>query len=226
MDYVIIVAGGKGLRMGGNTPKQFLPIGGQPVLMHTIQRFHSYSKELNIILVLPPEHITYWQQLCTQHHFAIPHKVVGSGVTRFESSLNGLGAIPDSDGGLVAFHDGVRPFVSADTISRCFDKARKEFACIPVLPVTDTLRLVEADGNAKNVLRSDYRIVQTPQVFHISIAKQAFRQPYQEAFTDDASVIEHMGYTVKMVEGNKENIKLTTPYDLRIADFLLHQPAF
>lgn len=221
MDYVIIVAGGKGLRMGSETPKQFLPVGGQPVLMHTIARFHAYDADLHIIVVLPHEQQDYWHALCREQAFDIPHTIVDGGRTRFESSKHGLAAIPDSEEGVVAIHDGVRPFVSIETIGRCFSAARETGAVIPVLPVTDTLRLVGNDGSGHNVLRSDYRIVQTPQTFCIATAKKAFDCDDSPAFTDDASVIEAAGGTVAMVDGNRENIKITTPFDLTVAEALL-----
>ena len=220
-DYIIIVAGGKGLRMGADIPKQFLPVGGKPVLMHTLERFRSYSPTIQIILVLPHEQQDYWRQLCELHHCTVEHKVVDGGATRFHSSQNGLAAIPDQAEGMVGIHDGVRPFVSEEVIKTCFSTARKSHAVIPVLPVTDTLRYLDKQGGGKNVLRSDYRIVQTPQVFDIQLAKRAFRQPYSEAFTDDASVVEALGMEVTMVDGNRENIKLTTPYDLRIAEAII-----
>ena len=221
MDYIIIVAGGKGLRMGGEIPKHFMEIGGEPVLMHTIKRFREYSETLNIILVLPHDQQDYWHMLCEQHHFNVAHQVVDGGETRFDSSKNGLNAIPDDEEGVVGIHDGVRPFVSVDVIDRCFEMARDEYACIPVLPVTDTIRYVDQHGGGKNVMRSDYRVVQTPQTFDISLLKQAFQRPYQENFTDDASVVEALGCQVQMVEGNRENIKITTPFDLIIAEALL-----
>lgn len=220
MDYIIIVAGGKGLRMGGDLPKQFLPIGGKPVLMRTIERFREYSAELQIILVLPREQQDYWRQLCAKHHFAIEHRVVDGGATRFHSSQNGVAAVPDDADGVVGIHDGVRPFVSVETIARCFEAARQFGAALPVLPVTDTLRRVTDDGGY-NVQRNDYRTVQTPQTFDAQLLKQAFRQPYSDAFTDDASVVEAMGHKVTMVDGNRENIKLTTPFDLVVAEAVL-----
>lgn len=219
MDYIIIVAGGKGLRMGGDLPKQFLPIGGKPVLMRTIERFREYSDALKIILVLPREQQDYWRQLCAKHHFAVEHTVVDGGATRFHSSQNGVAAVPDNADGVVGIHDGVRPFVSVETIARCFEAARQYGAALPVLPVTDTLRRVTDDGGY-NVQRTNYRTVQTPQAFDAQLLKQAFRQTYSDAFTDDASVVEAMGHKVTMVDGNRENIKLTTPYDLRLAEFL------
>lgn len=221
MNYTIIVAGGKGLRMGADLPKQFLPVGGCPVLMRTIERFHEYDPSMQIILVLPRDHQPYWRELCQKHQFTLPHRIADGGDTRFASSLSGLNAIPDNAEGLVAIHDGVRPFVSVDTIGRSFDEASRSEACIPVLPVTDTLRLLHDDGTGENVLRSRYRSVQTPQVFDIQLAKHAFRQPYDDAFTDDASVIERLGHTVTMVDGNRENIKLTTPFDLKLAQFII-----
>lgn len=221
MDYIIIVAGGKGLRMGGDLPKQFLPIGGRPVLMHTIARFHDYDPALQIILVLPRDQQAYWRTLCAQHHFDLPHRIADGGDTRFDSSKNGLALVPDEAEGVVAFHDGVRPFVSAEVIGRCLDAARDDYAAIPVMPVTDTLRYIDR-GHAHNVQRDHFRTVQTPQAFDISLAKQAFNQPYRDTFTDDASVIESLGCQVTMVEGNRENIKLTTPFDLKIAEILMH----
>ena len=223
MDYIIIVAGGKGLRMGGEIPKQFMEIGGMPVLMHTLKRFREYSEKLNIILVLPHDQQEFWHNLCEKHHFDVAHQVVDGGETRFGSSKNGLSAIPDDEEGVVGIHDGVRPFVSIDVIERCFETARDEYACIPVLPVTDTIRYVDQHGGGKNVMRSDYRVVQTPQTFDIGLIKQALQQPYQENFTDDASVVEALGCQVQMVEGNRENIKITTPFDLIIAEALLRK---
>jgi 2-C-methyl-D-erythritol 4-phosphate cytidylyltransferase len=223
MDYAIIVAGGKGLRMGSDTPKQFLPLAGLPVLMHTINQFYSYSHDLQIIVVLPKAQQSYWHDLCEQYHFTTPHTVADGGSTRFESSRNGLALIPDDADGVVAIHDGVRPFVTPELIDRCIEGAREEFACIPVMPVKCTLRYVDARHGGHNVDRSYYREVQTPQVFDIQLAKRAFAQPYQEAFTDDASVVESLGCQVTMVDGSGTNIKLTTPEDLKMADFLMRQ---
>ncbi len=220
MDYIIIVAGGKGLRMGGDLPKQFLPLDGRPVLMRTMERFREYSDSLQIILVLPHEQQAYWRQLCEKHHFSIGHTVVDGGATRFNSSQNGVAAVPDDADGVVGIHDGVRPFVSVETIARCFEAARQYGAALPVLPVTDTLRRVTDDGGY-NVQRNDYRTVQTPQAFQAQLLKRAFGQPYSDAFTDDASVVEAMGGKVTMVDGNRENIKLTTPFDLIVAEAMI-----
>lgn len=216
-DYVIIVAGGKGLRMGGDVPKQFMPLGGIPVLMRTLQRFHEYSPLLRIVLVLPHEQQDYWQALCRAHRFDVPYLLADGGPTRFHSVQNGLALIADDEQGVVGVHDGVRPFVSVDVIRRCYEAARTSGAVIPVMPVVETLRHV----GQGNVYRADYRLVQTPQTFSIQLLKAANRQPYRDSFTDDASVVEAYGHEVTMVDGNRENIKLTTPFDLRVAELLL-----
>ena len=223
MDYAIIVAGGKGLRMGGEIPKQFIPVAGKPILMHTLEKFQRFGESiadtggLKIILVLPKEQQEYWAELCTKYSFKVSHTVVNGGETRFHSVQNGLKAIPDDVDGVVGIHDGVRPFVSLDVIKRCYEEARMKKAVIPVMPVTDTLRDVT---QGKNVYRENYKIVQTPQTFDIQLLKKANRQLYSEAFTDDASVVEAIGQEVTMVEGNRENIKITTPFDLKIADVI------
>ena len=219
-DYAIIVAGGKGLRMGTDLPKQFLPIGGLPVLMHTIERFRAYSSTLGIILVLPRQQHDFWRELCRKHQFTVEHTLADGGDTRFMSSKNGLAAIPDDAQGVVGIHDGVRPFVSVEVIGRCFEAARLHGAALPVMPVTDTLRYVGNNDSGHNVQRAEYRSVQTPQTFDIQLIKKAFDVPDNEAFTDDASVAEAAGATVTMVDGNRENIKLTTPFDLLIAECL------
>ncbi|UKK76486.1 2-C-methyl-D-erythritol 4-phosphate cytidylyltransferase [Segatella bryantii] len=218
MDYIIITAGGKGLRMGSDIPKQFLPVSGIPVLMRTIKRFREYSKELQIILVLPKAQQDYWKQLCQKYNFQEEYFLADGGETRFHSVQNGLNLIPNSETGVVGVHDGVRPFPSIEVIKRCFETARTAKAVIPVTPVVETLRFVPEN---KNVLRSDYRLVQTPQCFDINLLKKANQQPYSEKFTDDASIVEAIGQQVTMVEGNRENIKITTPFDLTIATALV-----
>ena len=220
-DYIIIVAGGKGLRMGGDIPKQFLPIHGKPVLMRTLERFREYSEALRIILVLPKAQQEYWYSLCKEYTFDMDYQIADGGETRFHSVQNGLSLIPDDEQGVVGVHDGVRPFVSTEVIKRCYDTARTEKAVIPVTPVVETLRHINGNGSGTNVQRSEYRLVQTPQTFDIQLLKRANQQPYSEAFTDDASVVEGIGQQVTMVEGNRENIKLTTPFDITIAEALL-----
>lgn len=215
-DYIIIVAGGKGQRMGSDIPKQFLPIGGKPVLMRTIERFHHFSEALRIILVLPKAQQAYWHELCEQYQFDVPYMLADGGETRFHSVQHGLALIPDDAQGVVGVHDGVRPFPAIDVIRRCYDTARTAKAVIPVTPVVETLRHI-TEGTKP---RGDYRLVQTPQTFDIQLLKAANRQPFSEAFTDDASVVESYGHAITMVEGNRENIKITTPFDLAIAETL------
>lgn len=219
MDYVIIVAGGKGLRMGSDIPKQFLPIGGKPVLMRTLERFREYSTELQIILVLPENQQDYWLQLCQQYHFGVKYQLANGGQTRFHSVQNGLALVPDDADGVVGVHDGVRPFPSIDVIQNCYEAARTAKAVIPVIPVVETVRHLEGEGSV-TVPRGDYRLVQTPQTFDIQLLKAANRQPYHDGFTDDASVVESYGHSITLVEGNRENIKITTPYDIVVAEAL------
>ena len=219
MDYIIIVAGGKGLRMGSDIPKQFLPIGGKPVLMRTLERFRSYDANLQIILVLPEAQQDYWRELCEQYHFDVEYLLANGGQTRFHSVQNGLALVPDDAEGVVGVHDGVRPFPSIEVIRNCYETAREKKAVIPVIPVVETVRHLEGEGSV-TVPRDQYRLVQTPQTFDIQLLKAANRQPYNDGFTDDASVVESYGHTIALVEGNRENIKITTPYDIVVDEAL------
>ena len=231
MDYVIIVAGGKGLRMGSDIPKQFLPIGGKPVLMRTLERFREYSPTLQIILVLPKAQQDYWRQLCQEYAFPLPSEGVGGdsylladgGETRFHSVQHGLALIPDDVEGVVGVHDGVRPFPSIDVVRNCYETARQAKAVIPVIPVVETLRHV-SEGTKP---RGEYRLVQTPQCFDIQLLKAANRVANGSpvGFTDDASVVEAFGYDITLVDGNRENIKITTPYDITVAEAIIHHPS-
>ena len=229
-EFVIIVAGGKGLRMGSDIPKQFLPIGGKPVLMRTLERFRAYSEALQIILVLPEAQQDYWQKLCQQYDFQVNYQIANGGQTRFHSVQNGLALIPDDAEGVVGVHDGVRPFPSIEVIARCYETARTAKAVIPVIPIVETVRQIlpcnqsnpntPSNPSSNTVPRDQYRLVQTPQTFDIQLLKAANRQPYNDGFTDDASVVESYGHQITLVEGNRENIKITTPYDLRIGEML------
>lgn len=216
--HVIIVAGGKGLRMGNDIPKQFLPIGEKPVLMWTIEAFRNYDKDIHLVLVLPESFITYWFELCEKFHFDIEHEIVFGGETRFHSVKNGLDKI---DSGYVAVHDGARPFVSKKLINSCFEEAIKSEASIPVVSMTDSCRMLESDGNSHIIDRSRLRLVQTPQIFCVKLLKNAYNAPFQEVFTDDASVVEYFGHPVSLVEGETTNFKITNPMDLKIAEWLL-----
>lgn len=216
--YVLIVAGGKGLRMGGEQPKQFLPLKGRPVLMHTLEQFYRSDVAMEIILVLPHEQQNYWKQLCEEYHFTIKHRVADGGESRFHSVKNGLSLIETPS--IVGVHDGVRPFVSVDVINRCYELAVTKEAVVPVVDVVDTVRHITKNGS-ETVDRSAYKLVQTPQVFNADLLLKGYEQPYSSAFTDDASVVEAMGVKVTLTPGNRENIKLTTPFDLKVAEALL-----
>lgn len=215
--YIIIVAGGKGMRMGKDLPKQFLLLNGKPILMHTIECFSGYIDSSSIILVLPTDHQAYWRELCEKYHFAIPHQIISGGESRFHSVKNALSLITDN--GLIAVHDGVRPCVSQEVIVSCFKEAAKNNAAIPVVPLIDSLREKDEQGTHP-VDRSRYFTVQTPQVFKSDLLLKAYSQPFSSFFTDDASVVEAMGEKVHIVPGNRENIKITTPFDLLIAEAL------
>lgn len=213
--YAIIVAGGKGLRMGGEVPKQFLPINGKPILMHTIEAFRNALDGIEIVLVLPADQHEYWQKLCKDYNFCSPELIAKGGETRFHSVKNGLALLPDDEDAVVGIHDGVRPFVSKETIQRCYATAAGGRAVVPVVPVVETIRQILPDGKSITRPRDEYRLVQTPQTFPLVMLKKAYEQSYSEAFTDDASVVEAMGEEILMVEGNRENIKITTPSDLK-----------
>lgn len=223
--YVLIVAGGKGLRMGGDLPKQFIPMRGKPLLMHTLEAFQRWDASARIVLVLPEDHQPYWNMLCREIGCKVPHVIVNGGETRFYSVKNGLDWIladkrtsPAPDGKcLVAIHDGVRPFISCEVIEACFEKAARTGAVIPVVPMIDSLRETDGEGS-RPVDRSRYFAVQTPQVFDLDLLAKAYEQPYSALFTDDASVVEAMGHSIDTVAGDRENIKITTPFDLLIAE--------
>jgi 2-C-methyl-D-erythritol 4-phosphate cytidylyltransferase len=216
---VIIVAGGKGTRMLSEIPKQFLKIGNEPVLIHTLKRFYSFSKDIEIILVLPKNEITQWKKICKEYKFEIPHKLTYGGNTRFQSVKNGLRNIDESC--LVAVHDGVRPLVSNRTIKIVFKIASEKGNAVPAIKIEPSIRFITNEKN-KAVDRNQYRIIQTPQVFQSNLLKKAYQQDFQDSFTDDASVVENTGVDINLVEGNPENIKITTKKDLRIAEALLN----
>ena len=212
---IIIVAGGKGLRMGGDLPKQFIPLQGKPVLMHTLEAFYKWDSTAGLLLVIPEEHESYWKMLCKELNFKIPHRVVYGGETRFHSVRNGLREAEEDQ--LIAVHDGVRPFVSGDVISSCFAMAEIYGAAVPVVPMIESVREVSG-SESRTFDRNRLCIVQTPQVFQADILRRAYEQPFDERFTDDASLVEALGHKIRLVDGNRENIKITTPIDLRYAE--------
>ena len=216
----IIVAGGKGERMNATIPKQFIEISGKPIVMHTIEAFLKYDKNIEIILVIPSIEIELWESLCKKHAFFHQITIVTGGLTRFYSVKNGLDTIAGN--ALVAVHDGVRPFASIGTISRSFDEAEKSGAAIPVVDFEDSIRQLTPNGS-KAVERTAYKLVQTPQVFDAELLRKAYQQTYSTFFTDDASVVEGINKNVSLVEGNKNNIKITTEIDLLVAEALLQK---
>lgn len=218
---ILIVAGGRGTRMGGPQPKQFLELAGRPVLMHTLEAFDRWDASARLIVVLPEDQIETWKRLCEAHVFGRIHRVVAGGETRFHSVRNGLGAVASD--GLIAVHDGVRPLVAPSVIAACFAAAADGGAAVPVVPVVESVREVDADGGSRPVDRTRLRVVQTPQVFRADVLRAAYCLPYDPRFTDDASVVEASGVAVRLVPGNRENIKLTTPMDLLLAEQLMRR---
>jgi 2-C-methyl-D-erythritol 4-phosphate cytidylyltransferase len=218
-DHLILVAGGSGSRMGAALPKQFLDLGGRPVLFRTLDRFAEYRASLNVVLVLHPNYFDLWKSLNDQFVSPLNVQLVAGGEHRFESVRNGLIKL-DAERGVVAIHDAVRPFASVEVIELCYATAHEKGTAIPVVDVHQSLREIDGD-NSRPVDRSRFKLVQTPQCFQIELIKQAYGQQFKPSFTDDASVVEHFGSAVHLVEGNHENVKLTTPSDLKMAVALL-----
>ena len=208
---IIITAGGIGKRMGGDIPKQFLLLGDTPILMQTIACFYTFDTHAQLLVTLPEEWKSYWKELCDKHQFTVPHTLISGGKERYHSIQL---ALEHATGKFVAVHDGVRPNVSQETIQRCFVSARNTGSGIPVLEITESLRELLPDGTSKAVVRSNFRSVQTPQVFERSLLEKAYKLPFHAGITDDASLVEEAGFTISLVEGNVENIKITTRGDL------------
>lgn len=218
--FAIIVAGGSGSRMGAALPKQYMSLGGKPVLMRTLSRFHQHSEEIEVILVIPQKDFEFWRQLCRDFDFHLPHRLVTGGHSRFQSVKSGLDAIEETEG-LVAIHDGVRPFVTGQVISQSFLEAARSGSAVAVIPLKDSLRKLGAEGRTSYQNRDGFRLVQTPQTFQLHKIKKAFEVEELPAFTDDATVYEHQGWEVSLFEGDAANIKITTPEDMAYAEFLL-----
>ncbi|MBK8225558.1 MAG: 2-C-methyl-D-erythritol 4-phosphate cytidylyltransferase [Flavobacteriales bacterium] len=214
----IIVAGGSGKRLGGPVPKQFQTVKGRPLLMWTIEAFHRFDPGMALIVVLPQAHLDIWKALCMGHRFFIEHEVVAGGEQRWHSVKAGLEKAEGD--GLVAVHDGVRPLVSTELIARCFDAADKHAAAIPVVPVVPSIRETTAEGS-RALDRAKLLAVQTPQCFHTDLLRKAFQQPYDPAFTDEATLVERLGVKVALVEGEENNIKVTSAMDMRVIESLL-----
>lgn len=216
--YILIVAGGKGSRLDIDQPKQLIDINGLPLLMWTFRAFEFLKNQAHFILVLNADLIGFWRELCHMHHFDFKHKVVEGGPKRFHSVKNGLNLVPEN--ALVAIHDAVRPIVTESIIREAFLVAARKGNAVPAIAVTESLR--ETDGSINRpVDRNKYRIVQTPQTFIAGKIKKAYHQSYDERFTDDATVLESTGETIQLIEGNRNNIKITTEEDLRYISALL-----
>jgi len=216
--YVLIIAGGVGKRMNMDIPKQFIPIAGKPVLMHTISKFRAFDSKINIIVIIPKEHIALWKDLCTEFNFKVEHQIVRGGKERFYSVKNGLKIVPDNS--LVLIHDGVRPLVSIETIKRVTETSEKLGNAIPFIDMTQSVRKV-VKGKNNAVDRSQLKLIQTPQGFHSSLIKEAYSKRYRASFTDDASVLEAQGFTINLVKGNHKNIKITSSTDLHLVECLV-----
>ena len=223
----IIVAGGSGTRFGAQVPKQFLELAAKPILMRTIEAFgENRDGSFDVIITLPADQMDLWRALCERHGFAVPHRVVAGGETRWHSVKNALDSIGDlADVDVIAVHDGVRPLATADLIHRVLEAARSDGAAIPVVPLNDSVRQLDGDGGSHALDRSLLRAVQTPQAFDARLLIEAYRQPFAPTFTDDASVVERYGHPVTLVEGDPQNLKITRPMDLALAEYLLNADA-
>ncbi len=220
-ENVIIVAGGKGLRMGKNLPKQFIPINGKPVLMRTIDAFYNYNPDIRIVIVLSEDYTEYWKKICTEYDYKIPHQTAIGGNTRFHSVKNGLELVGS---GLIAVHDAARPFVSKELIANAFKKAAEDKAVIPIIDATDSLREITEENTSRIIDRTRIKLVQTPQIFESDLLKTAYKAEYTDNFTDDSSVVESFGVAISLIKGESTNIKITTAFDLEIAEVILkHQ---
>jgi 2-C-methyl-D-erythritol 4-phosphate cytidylyltransferase len=219
--YAIIVAGGSGSRMKSDLPKQYLLLNHKPILMHTIEKFIQAFQDIKIILVLPADQAEYWQSLCQLHQFdSSSISLAKGGSSRFYSVKNGLAAIQDEDG-LVAIHDGVRPLVNTAIIKESYRVAQEKGNAVVCVAPKDSMRMVEENSNYM-IDRAKVRLIQTPQTFDLKTLKKAFDSISTDTgFTDDASVLEHMGYPIQLIAGSYENIKITTPEDLILAEALL-----
>lgn len=217
-EYALIVAGGKGTRIKSKLPKQFLELNGKPILLHTLEAFYRYSQNITVVLVLPEDDFILWASICKKNNFTKPIILQKGGDTRFQSVKNGLEKIEGP--GLIAIHDGVRPLVSEDIIGASFRLAAVHQSAVAAVRLKESIRMTDQD-NTKAVDRSRFRLIQTPQTFSVDLIKQAYKLKEDPTLTDDASVVEKLGHTISLFEGSYENIKITTPEDLIVAEALL-----
>jgi 2-C-methyl-D-erythritol 4-phosphate cytidylyltransferase len=221
--YAIIVAGGTGSRMQQTIPKQFMLLMGKPILMHTLEAFHNCSLKPAILLVLNVHQHQYWESLCLEYNFSIPHQVISGGEQRFHSVKNGLDAIKGN--GLVAVHDAVRPLVSSELIYQSYKAAEEKGNAVVGITPTDSVRRIDGHNNTVAMNRNMVSLIQTPQTFDLKVLKKAYLQPYRNDFTDDASVAEYNGVVINLIPGERENIKITFKEDLEIAALYLTKKA-
>jgi 2-C-methyl-D-erythritol 4-phosphate cytidylyltransferase len=215
---VIIVAGGSGSRMGSDVPKQFMLLNGKPLIFHTIEKFHEALPHCKIIVVLPASQLSYWEDIKKQHHFSITIETTTGGKSRFESVKNGMQLITEEC--VVGVHDAVRPLISTANIQLLFSEAEKNGNAVPFVPCKDSLREINGKEN-KAVAREKYVLIQTPQCFKWSLIKQGYNGEELSSFTDDASVFEHLGYKINLVQGDERNIKITYPVDFKFAELMV-----
>lgn len=213
------MAAGSGSRMGGELPKQYLELRNKPVLIHTLERFLNFDTKLKVVVVLAPAHRELWDRMAASYEIARGLTLAPGGASRYDSVKNGLNHVDQAS--LVGIHDAVRPLVSQDTLARCYDAALRKGSGIPVLEMDESVRKLDKKGGSSHMDRSSLKRVQTPQVFRSERIKQAYQQPYSDAFTDDASVYETIYGAPTLVEGNRENIKITTPVDMQLAQLLI-----
>lgn len=213
----IVTAGGLGKRMGGDIPKQFMEINGKPVLMHTLLKLHAFNSKAQFILTLPTEWVEFWNDLRKKFDFTIDVQVVEGGKERFHSIKN---ALKNATGEIIAIHDGVRPLVSHNTLQRLLESMAKYEAVIPITGIKESVRLITTNAS-EPINRDLLKIVQTPQVFRRELILKAYETEFSESFTDDASVVEKFGVSIQLIQGNEENIKITTPQDLKLAEYFL-----
>jgi 2-C-methyl-D-erythritol 4-phosphate cytidylyltransferase len=216
---IIITAGGIGKRMGSEIPKQFIEICGKPILLHTLELFYHFDLSMELFITLPEDWKSYWNEILEKNKCTIPHQVITGGEERYHSIQN---ALEFCQGKYIAVHDGVRPLVGIDTLARCLEALEHFTAVVPVIPIKESLRTFINNQSAA-VNRSDFRLIQTPQFFHAEILKKAYEQPFHAKITDDASLVEEFGEIIHLVKGNEENIKITTPYDLKIAELFIQE---
>lgn len=216
--YAIIVAGGTGRRLKGDVPKQFMLLNGKPVIQYSLEAFFSFDPSVQIILVIHSDFLSFWEQLCLKHEISVPHKTTKGGKTRFDSVKNGLKLVADD--GLVAVHDAARPVIRPDFIRHLFAEAENRGSAMPGVALTDTIRMIDGD-TSHQLDRTFLRAMQTPQVYKVSELKRAYTQPFLPVFTDDASVMQSVGFPLHLTEGRSENIKITNPQDIDLAEVLL-----